>query len=359
MSDPRSLLQREMERIPLRPFTIDGFYARRDRKRRNQRIAAVLVAVVIFAAPIALFALGISSDRTQTPAGPRPTPVETGPSVRPGTPPVGLVGLAPKGAKPSTPKRGELILGFMFGHTPGDPGRFRVHLYADGRLISERLGEGQTEASTGYLEQRLTPQGVELVRSEVLSTGLFDRDRSLINAHGLHFGDIQVRNGGRLIRVAWGDIGPKPETVTVASPEDVSALKRLDARLADPASWLPASAWEDRQIRPYVPSRYSVCYEADSSTGLDRLLSLLPAGAEDLLRAKDRTKGEYTSGRASITQYWCSHVTTDEAHTLAKAFEEAGSAGREDVFGLMYNFRPPGRSDPTISVSFAPILPHL
>src|SRR5687767_9687271 len=72
MADPRSLLQREMERIALRPFTLDGFYARRDRKRRNQRIAAGVVALAVFAVPIALFAGLISSDRTQTPGGTGP-----------------------------------------------------------------------------------------------------------------------------------------------------------------------------------------------------------------------------------------------------------------------------------------------
>ena len=49
----------------------------------------------------------------------------------------GIVGLPPVGAAPSTPKSGELVLGFTFGHTFGDHGRFRVSVYADGRLISE------------------------------------------------------------------------------------------------------------------------------------------------------------------------------------------------------------------------------
>jgi hypothetical protein len=33
----------------------------------------------------------------------------------------GIVGLAPVGATPSTPERGELVLEFTFGHTMGDP----------------------------------------------------------------------------------------------------------------------------------------------------------------------------------------------------------------------------------------------
>ena len=52
----------------------------------------------------------------------------------------GIIGLPPVGATPSTPKSGELVFSFTFAHTGGDPGRFHVSVYADGRLISERIG---------------------------------------------------------------------------------------------------------------------------------------------------------------------------------------------------------------------------
>jgi hypothetical protein len=48
--------------------SFQGFLRRRDRKRRNQRIAAGVVAIAVFVAPVALFAGLLSSDRTQTPA---------------------------------------------------------------------------------------------------------------------------------------------------------------------------------------------------------------------------------------------------------------------------------------------------
>jgi Tol biopolymer transport system component len=57
-----------MERVELRPFTLEGFHDRRDRKRRNQRIAAGVVAIVVFAAPVWIVATGGRSDRTTTPA---------------------------------------------------------------------------------------------------------------------------------------------------------------------------------------------------------------------------------------------------------------------------------------------------
>ncbi|MGO8056018.1 hypothetical protein, partial [Rhizobium leguminosarum] len=80
----------------------------------------------------------------------------------------------------------------------------------------------------GFLEQRLTPDGVELLRSEIVSAGL----EHFPPAPGPWIHNvIQVRIGDRLV----GYHANFPE--------------RLLERLADPASWLPASAWEDRQIR--------------------------------------------------------------------------------------------------------------
>ena len=56
---------------------------------------------------------------------------------------------------------------------------------------------------------------------------------------------IEVRKGDRLVPLRWA-----------------SDLKRLEARLTDPESWLPASAWKQRKIRAYVPSRFEVCAAA-------------------------------------------------------------------------------------------------
>ena len=47
MSDPRSVIERELERVDLRPFTIQAFHRRREQKRRRQRIAAGVVGVTV------------------------------------------------------------------------------------------------------------------------------------------------------------------------------------------------------------------------------------------------------------------------------------------------------------------------
>jgi Tol biopolymer transport system component len=85
---------------------------------------------------------------------------------------VGFVGLPPEGASPSTPQRGELVV-YLAGPEIGR----RTWVYADGRMIWHRyadLPEGANSEFTGFLEQRLTPEGVELVRSEVASLGLLE-----------------------------------------------------------------------------------------------------------------------------------------------------------------------------------------
>jgi hypothetical protein len=72
MPETRPLLERAMERVELRPFTLEGFHDRRDRKRRNQRITAGVVGIAVFVAAVWIVTSGLSFDRTQTPAVPGP-----------------------------------------------------------------------------------------------------------------------------------------------------------------------------------------------------------------------------------------------------------------------------------------------
>src|SRR5215210_3287728 len=165
-----------------------------------------------------------------------------------------FVALPPVGATPSAPESGELVIQYRdLDHAGSGWG----WVYADGRLItasgapqavsaSRPAGSDVPEAanrwSSGFLEQRLTPEGVELLRSEIVSTGLFEHHEPAGRMSSPH-NVIQVRIGDRLVRAhAKG---------AAASDE---FPKRLRERLADPASWLPASGWEDRQIRAYVAS---------------------------------------------------------------------------------------------------------
>ena len=219
----------------------------------------------------------------------------------------GFIGVPPEGVVSSTPERGELVLRY-FGPNPGHRGKSRVWVYADGRVISLRgttLPEGANAVSTGFLEQRLTRDGVEKLRSEVAeSTGVGQPPPggAPLSFHTI----IEVREGARLVRVEWS-----------------SDQARLEARLSDPASSLPAAAWQERVARAYVPSRFAVCYGGpwDRAVEPSRILSLLPAQAGDLLRANAMPSDRlYATGRCSYRPRFPQH------HALLR-FDARGGAG--------------------------------
>jgi hypothetical protein len=339
--------------------SFERFERRRDRRRRNQRIAAGIVGVSVFVAAIWVVTSGSPVDRSITPG-------VTGPSDVSGEPaPVGLVGLPPADAAPSLPERGDLVFGFVFGHSSGDPGRFGVHVYEDGRVIRQRLGDvpggvDYLDEPTGLVEQRLTPEGVELLVSEVRSTDLVDHDLHLTGLYGLRFGWIEFVDGDRTVDVTWGDDGLDDVERTAPTQEQADALERLDVRLGNLASWLPASAWEDQEPEPFVPSRYSVCYETlQHGAGLEATLDSLPPAAADFLRPLDRTHQRIRPAAPFGTSldYWCSTVTTDQVRALAQILDDAGiPSNGGDVFGVEY--RTSDREPVRVQVSFGPVLPH-
>ena len=213
---------------------------------------------------------------------------------------------------------------------------------------SRPVPEGANELTSGYLEQRLTPEGVELLRSEVAE--LFDRSRALVQTvpddpppglpggpilivppfQRFFWGIVEVPSGDRLARLGWDGLETgERRGGTIATPEQLSALRRVDALLTDPASVLPASAWAVREVRAYVPSHYAVCIETTPPKDESQLLSLLPTRAADLLRDKSRTRFEGDvmaspdgGGPVEVQGRWaqyCSKLTTEEAREVAEA----------------------------------------
>ena len=71
MADPRTIVERELGRVDVRPFTLETFHTRRDRKRRNQRLAAGAVGVSI-ALAVALIASQVAIQRDRTGGAPTP-----------------------------------------------------------------------------------------------------------------------------------------------------------------------------------------------------------------------------------------------------------------------------------------------
>jgi hypothetical protein len=296
----------------------------------------------------------------------------------------GFVGLPPVGATPSNPRSGKLILSFNgrsatlpLYHPKGTRGlggpMTHVFVYADGRVIWAREGwvpAGANDWLSGFLEQRLTPDGVELLRSRVLSTWPFSDDLALVVRHPFGWGAIQARNGERLVTVRWRSASPFWDDIgPAATPEQERALLRLDALLGDPAASLPASAWQEREIRAYVPSAYAACWTHNPELGPDqptqaippsRVLTLLPATVEDVLRRRGPVRRAHHRPPTD-----CSVVPTEEARAIAQALEDAGL--EEGVVGSgidashggdTYRFKAPEGRPGYVYVFFEPTLPH-
>jgi hypothetical protein len=270
-------------------------------------------------------------------------------AVRAFVPDKGIVGLPPVGATPSTPENGVLE---MYYWVHGVETRSRNWVYVDGRLIRLGASRANGRPRRGFIEQRLTREGLKLLRSEIVSAGGFGHDQPPSGSESLPGCctlPIQVRKGDRLVRLTWA-----------------SNLKRLEARLTDPESWLPASAWKQRKFRAYVPSRFQVCAGAVVVSDLDkprqgrivqmgpaRFVALLPAAAQDVLRGRDWNAGRFPPGSR------CFAVTTNEARSLAKALDGAGpaTARKGGAIRLHYTFDAPGPSR-QVWISFDPFLPH-
>jgi hypothetical protein len=299
----------------------------------------------------------------------------------------GFIGLPPEGATPSAPESGELVV-YLDKH------HYHAWVYDDGRMIwwrDGRVPEGANELMSGYLEQRLTPEGVELVRSTVV--GLVDRSRSLLEPvpddprpgpfSGLALfvppdysgGSVEVPDGDELVRLKWLTVGANAKedawtrenfVGTSATPEQLAALRRVEALLIDPSSVLPASAWAVQEVRAYVPSHYAVCIRTAPPKDASHLLSLLPPRAADLLRNKSRTSSEadllsnidqvpghmVVIGR-SVTH--CSKLTTEEAREVANAVSRL--ARHPWPLTLMYDVDEGVNNLGPTTISFDPYFP--
>jgi hypothetical protein len=274
-------------------------------------------------------------------------------AVRAFVPDKGIIGLPPVGATPSAPKSGVLEM-----HSWLPPVRRQdtvlsrqSWVYADGRLIRLGLSRANGRLRRGFIEQRLTGEGVKLLRAEIVSAGGFGHAQPPPGSTSLNqtFGPayIEVRKGDRLVPLRWA-----------------RDLKRLEARLADPESWLPASAWKQTKFRAYVPSRFEVCARAVVVPDLDkpaqtrpvpigpaRIVALLPKAAQSVLRVRAWNARGAAPG--------CFAVTTNEARSLAKALDGAGpaTARKGRAIRLHYTFDAPGPNR-QVWISFDPFLPH-
>ena len=256
---------------------------------------AMTVGVLAVAA-VWIVARSGTSDRDQRPAV--SGGAQTGSTVIFGSPEqVGASVLPPEGASPSAPERGKLVAG-----------KEDIYVYADGRMIWGR------EGLPVWLEQRLTPQGVELVRSGAV---------------------------------------------------------RLDGQSLDPGSALPESALEDRLIKAYVPSRYAVCpgYWPWNLGSLEpaSILGHLPVPAQALLRGHEQTYDASAGTRGNLpppfTSVECFEVTTEKARALDGIFRDAGIERIDELDSstpsqwVVYKVRATAALRQSF-ISMMPLLPH-
>ena len=218
----------------------------------------------------------------------------------------GLIGLPPEGATPSRPEHGQLVDEYFVAR-----GGYRfagyVRLYADGRVIWRMYTTDHAgSSSTGWLEQRLTPEGVALVR-----------------------------------------------THEVMNPLSLQ-------------QWLPETAWEDQQLRAFVPSGFAACLgvgdgvaahseiETPGYVPLEQLLAMLPAPAEDLLRGKQYVP----QALGTREERWdaCLALTTEEARLLDRILREAGIE-HDDTYQLQYHVDYPGHDGFQLGVYLEPVFP--
>jgi hypothetical protein len=261
--------------------------------------------------------------------------------------PTHFAGFPPDGVKASTPTTGRLVLGLRPTATT------EWNVYADGRIIWQKwtpagdatvVPRGARRLDTGYVRQRLTLRGVQLLRSEILATGLFEHNLMLKVGRGNAWVFHQVRRGDRMVKVS-GVASPDPswnEHFTKATPAQTRALAWIAALVADPARWLPTSVWEDRQIRAFVPACYGVAFDRGYPD-----ISKLPSPA-----------GKVLSQYKLLRRHGYQVLTTGQAGALLQAFVEAGIAPSDNhAWNVGFSLgRLPGQPHPSY-LHLSPLAP--
>lgn len=303
MSEYTKLFERAGARYEGPSLSTKGLMRRAARKRRNQRITAGVVGIAVSLAALWIVANGLSFDRSETSIAPAGT--ETGPAAAPDIEGSDLWTLPPEGGE-VVAEYAEIHVGF-------------VYVYADGRVIWYSLPGEHGTAEDRVNEQRLTPEGVDLVRS-----------------------------GGPTVHPVLN--GPS------------RFLAQADGSLLPAEVFDVAGAWADPEIRPYVPDRYAVCAGDPAEA-----MTLLPESAADLLRGKERTFEHEAGLGGNIPPTTCFEVTTEEARALGQILTETlgwsfvGGAvhwSRFDPGADPFGFDPSDWAGMGIDIGFRPLLPH-
>jgi len=243
---------------------------------------------------------------------------------------------------PSEPAVGETVLHLQGGRGVG------VAIYADGRVIWA-IDDGDP----GYLQRRLTPEGVERLRARAVSTGLFEQDHGLTLDPGsmeVRRGSMEVHRGDRSVSVVWGNDRSAIrnayrdlERISAATHEQEAELGELVAFFRDPTAWtLPHRMYIQPETSPFVPSRIGVVYDGGRPDW-----STLPSPAGEIVSSR---LGSLTGPGGPDS---CQVISTDQAREVARALTQAGiDADYDGQRGLL------GFSAAGSLVHSFPLLPH-
>jgi hypothetical protein len=273
-------------------------------------------------------------------------------SVVPAKNPAQFAGQPPEGTHWSTHTSDRLVLSIrLLGASPkssGDAWNVR-NVYADGRMVWQRwthsgdpiaIPQGARMVDTGYVQQRLTPGGVHLLRSMILSTGLFAHTlRLTVGKHRVSFLG-RVRRGDRMVTVAGYTEASWNAHLTKATPAQARRLARIEALFADPAASLPSAAWADRQVRAFLPSHSMVAFDRSAPD-----MSKLPPPLREVLGVHKR-----------LLRHGCQVMTTGEARALLQGLVDAGIPARENRASII-DFGLAGFRHIPSDLHFSPALP--
>jgi hypothetical protein len=310
---------------------------RATRQPSGRRFAAVAAAVIALIVGASLLVRNSSGDDVDVIDQPPSTPAPTTPTTRPPLPD-GLTGLPPDGATPSTPETGQLLANLAVP----------IWVYEDGRVISARWTTGFDW--TGFLEQRLSPSGVELVRAEILANGP-------VGECGGTMGWYAYGDGERVVCERPGEstyvLNPGGDTHVSPAPDGSGYFRLWELPYGAP-SWLPASAWLDPEPKPFVPSEYQLQIAVVDDAGqvaaspidVPAMLDSLPSEATELLSSA--TPCPALLGGANSA---CFVLSTEDARQVAATLA-IDAAGWDDFYAQAAN------RFGIYGFGFVPYLPH-
>jgi hypothetical protein len=232
---------------------------------------------------------------------------------------------------PSTTTASELVASITLFH------RGAYRLYADGRLL---WADEMRHAPFGWAEQRLSPEGVERVRSRFLSSGLFAATQPGSDDPTCQgWFQVCVRDGDRWLVEETDPAPPGPLPYGDPRPEAVQLFHFLGTL----ESTLPPTDWSDQQVRSYVPARIATCFrmyvkKVEVPLDLAVLMARIPAGASELLAGRE-TSAELLKNSAGppIGQGRCVEWSLEEARAFADALLGPGG-GAHEYWGIVVRF---------------------